>query len=538
MIPYKVQPNKTILAPTGARFIVRGVQMFDYLFVSFEPRANYNFRSILNSEGYGAAAGVSEPTYYGRVQYQNAQNVHEQIRLAREAGANLLRVGVEPAIRYATASYVDPSDGIEYPSDLVMLDTILAAAESQGVVVQLQNCNDAVPTDVNISFLAWLADRYKDRAHVWINPANEMNGTNADVNNPTVWQAEMRQYVAAIRGAGFVGPICIDPPGWGERIDLIYSALTTDAVFRDDLNLILQPHFYPLSGQDDFRNDGLPTATARWFKYAPAFCIVVGEVGIDNFSGRYDPYLDPAIPSVSMGAWAQMRSCVSDFLSWANEQVTFSSFNGVIGHHWGAYIPGMCMHDDNSMRRNDGTWTTWGSIYRDKYLSAPILTAAQWGSFLFGVTTRQGNGTIGTPLFQAEGLVGVRAAAAMTSPDGASPILGFFRKDTGAMVGLVSGNGSGITYGTTSDYRLKADPSEVSEDEITAFFSALRPVMATWKETGAREPVFIAHEVQEVMPSAVSGVKDGTEYQTVDYSKIVPMLAAAVKRILLTGPAK
>ena len=49
---------------------------------------------------------------------------------------------------------------------------------------------------------------------------------------------------------------------------------------------------------------------------------------------------------------------------------------------------------------------------------------------------------------------------------------------------------------------------------------------------------FLAHEVQEVIPEAVTGVKDemdedGTpKYQGIDQAKLVPLLVASVQEIL------
>jgi hypothetical protein len=41
----------------------------------------------------------------------------------------------------------------------------------------------------------------------------------------------------------------------------------------------------------------------------------------------------------------------------------------------------------------------------------------------------------------------------------------------------------------------------------------------------------IAHELQEVLPYAVTGVKDGEDMQGVDYSKIVPVLVKAIQEL-------
>jgi glycerol-3-phosphate responsive antiterminator len=41
----------------------------------------------------------------------------------------------------------------------------------------------------------------------------------------------------------------------------------------------------------------------------------------------------------------------------------------------------------------------------------------------------------------------------------------------------------------------------------------------------------MAHELQEVLPQAVSGNKDAEEMQSVDYSKIVPLLVKSIQEL-------
>lgn len=533
---FKVQPNKTIKL-NNQRFIARGVQMFDYLLCSFEPnRINYNFRRF-NEPSYAYPnANISEPTYYARLQYIDSDNVRAQIKKANDVGCNLIRISIEPAIRYASVEYVDPVDSQTYPPDIDMLDVIIAHAESFGMAVQLQNSNDTGSVGENTTFLAWLADRYKDHWNVWINPANELNGFNnggVNVNNVSMWETAMTSYVNAIRGAGFENPICLDPCGWAERLDLVDSVLKTNPVFKNDPNLIIQPHYYPKVGENDFRSDRLPTVANYWANFMTSHCILVGEVGIDNQSGRLDPDLDSGVNSVSLTNWNNAKLAVTDFLKWANEQTYFTPFNGCIGHMWKAHSRVSLLSDDNSMHKQDGSMATWGTIYQNNFLSPPVFNVA---STVTGMPELLGppigNGSIGTPQFQAEGKAGVRAAGAFITPNAWSPILGFLNRSNSALLGLISGNGSGVTYGTSSDYRLKEDIATLTEDEIISFLDQLSPVMATWKDSKVREPVFIAHEVQKVLPNAVSGEKDGEDYQTVDYAKVVPILTAAIQYLM------
>jgi hypothetical protein len=68
-----------------------------------------------------------------------------------------------------------------------------------------------------------------------------------------------------------------------------------------------------------------------------------------------------------------------------------------------------------------------------------------------------------------------------------------------------------------------------------ALIQRMRPVEYLW--IAGRKPGsgFIAHELQEVVPSAVTGTKDAIDadgnpdYQSVDYSKLVPTLVSAMQ---------
>jgi hypothetical protein len=136
----------------------------------------------------------------------------------------------------------------------------------------------------------------------------------------------------------------------------------------------------------------------------------------------------------------------------------------------------------------------------------------------------------------------------------------------GAGVGAISVNASNTTYLTSSDHRLKENvtPIQGAGDIV----KAMRPVTYTFKSDGAWMDGFIAHELQELHPVAVVGDKDamrdeeyevtpaveatfdaeGVEltpaedavmatrsvplYQGVDYSKLTPILTAALQEAL------
>jgi hypothetical protein len=102
-------------------------------------------------------------------------------------------------------------------------------------------------------------------------------------------------------------------------------------------------------------------------------------------------------------------------------------------------------------------------------------------------------------------------------------------------VGYITSNGTGVTYATLSDYRLKDSPQPMTGalDKI----AQLKPCTYTWKSSGETGQGFIAHELQSVFPEAVAGEKDEVDangkpvYQGVDTSFLVATLVAAVQEL-------
>ncbi len=72
---------------------------------------------------------------------------------------------------------------------------------------------------------------------------------------------------------------------------------------------------------------------------------------------------------------------------------------------------------------------------------------------------------------------------------------------------------SATAFNTSSDYRLKEDFKEFSGLEM---ISNIPVYNYKWKEKKSRAYGVIAHELQEVLPSAVTSEKDAEEMQVVD----------------------
>lgn len=111
--------------------------------------------------------------------------------------------------------------------------------------------------------------------------------------------------------------------------------------------------------------------------------------------------------------------------------------------------------------------------------------------------------------------------------------IAFYKGDTQNIVGTIECTTTATTYNTSSDYRLKENVTSMTG--ALAKVAQLKPVTYTWKIDGSIGQGFIAHELQEVVPGAVTGEKDETysngnaKYQGVDTSFLVATLTAAIQ---------
>ena len=98
-----------------------------------------------------------------------------------------------------------------------------------------------------------------------------------------------------------------------------------------------------------------------------------------------------------------------------------------------------------------------------------------------------------------------------------------------------SGNTT-VSYTTSSDYRLKENVIEIT-DGIERV-KQLKPSKFNFIGEDRIVDGFLAHEVQGVVPESISGEKDEVDndgnpvYQGIDQSKIVPLLAGALKEAI------
>ena len=145
-----------------------------------------------------------------------------------------------------------------------------------------------------------------------------------------------------------------------------------------------------------------------------------------------------------------------------------------------------------------------------------------------GKTTRllcyQGSGT-GTDFALHVGRVGTGAESQVCFSNGYGE------------VGSIKTNGTSTSFNTSSDYRLKENVVDMTGamDRV----NKLLPRRFNFKvDTDTTLDGFVAHEVAEVVPEAISGEKDGVNGdgsinpQGIDQAKLVPLLTGALKEAI------
>ena len=110
-----------------------------------------------------------------------------------------------------------------------------------------------------------------------------------------------------------------------------------------------------------------------------------------------------------------------------------------------------------------------------------------------------------------------------------------FWNTSGTSIGSISTTASATAYNTSSDIRLKHAIAPLTS--ALELVCALKPTEFKWRTNDEIGHGFLAHELQQVIPAAVTGKpnalnEDGTiNPQQVDHSKLVPWLVGAIQEL-------
>ena len=152
------------------------------------------------------------------------------------------------------------------------------------------------------------------------------------------------------------------------------------------------------------------------------------------------------------------------------------------------------------------------------------------GNTLFGKTTTS-DANVGSVINATQ----MRQSQSGTS---AHDFHDFFRGTDGSLsrVGNIRTTGSSTAYNTSSDYRLKENV--VTDWDATSRLKQLKPSRFNFKtDKDTTVDGFLAHEVQSIVPEAVSGEKDAVDKdgnidpQGIDQSKLVPLLVKTIQEL-------
>ena len=135
----------------------------------------------------------------------------------------------------------------------------------------------------------------------------------------------------------------------------------------------------------------------------------------------------------------------------------------------------------------------------------------------------------------SRGFIEMKSNRSQTSS--ADYFLKFFNYNSNEIGSIrVNNNNNNVAYNTSSDYRMKEDLKEFKALDTV---SKIKVYNYKWKDdsSGFRDQGILAHELDELIPQAVSGEKDATDKdnnilpQSVDYSKIVPHLVQSIQEL-------
>ena len=145
-------------------------------------------------------------------------------------------------------------------------------------------------------------------------------------------------------------------------------------------------------------------------------------------------------------------------------------------------------------------------------------------------------GTASVPAARLYGTGGTIPPLQLRQDNTAGWFTKFYSDNFGTYIGGISFYGSTTTFNTSSDYRLKENIIPIS-DSITRL-KQLKPSRFNFKQyPEITIDGFLAHEVQDIVPEAVTGDKDELDlsgkpvYQAIDHSRLIPLLVASIQEL-------
>lgn len=309
---YQVLGNK-IIDPNGNHFIVKGMN---------------DLFGIWDGQNVGQ---------YGSLQYRYARR---DFAIMKGMGINYLRMWTSKQIMTNST----------WQSQL---DTAIQWAEQQGFVVELTTAGNWDTVQNNVSFVQYLAYRYKADPYVWIEPVNEPDCYGSGpCNDWNFWHNEWSQYIQTIRGQGFQNPIIIQSPWWSARLNQFGNSsvsIDTPGFTFSDNNLIYSVHEYAIDNVNSWTASDAQDQDNWWGNYAAKHAVIIDEFGPQNTGAACE-------------VWIQ------GFLDYVANWVNNRNGSGAVGFLWFWMSEDSMTGSDLGSYTNGPTLDQWGNDYKTRYL--------------------------------------------------------------------------------------------------------------------------------------------------------------------------
>jgi len=262
-----------------------------------------------------------------------------------------------------------------------------------------------------------------------------------------------------------------------------------------------------------------------WSGETHTMALVGNNVGIGDLTPSYPLVVSKSSSSTSNGDDSSVRLMLTNTNTTVNNY-SLISFNDATNQGSSGALG--LQYTDHTNNYGDLCFITRGA---GGYGERMRITSS--GIFIINQTTpnSDGDGFGVYPVGSSGGTLvncynGDDGAALRVGKNSNGILVNFVRGTT--TVGSISVTQSTTAYNTSSDYRLKEDLQDFTGLDMVSKISVYDH---KWKVDESRSYGVMAHELQEVLPQAVTGEKDAEEYQAVDYSKIVPVLVKAIQEL-------
>jgi hypothetical protein len=253
------------------------------------------------------------------------------------------------------------------------------------------------------------------------------------------------------------------------------------------------------------------------------------QAGYTNTTGAGSTYIGRQAGLLSTGIGNTFVGAGGYYTNGAGAAITTGSKNTILGGYDGnqSFLDMRTLSNHIVLSDGEGNMRGWFNSSGQLFVNTGnVLSQTGIATFVGSanaIITQVGNGN---------------AAFQSTNTSGTGTYYGAIWGNNGnsfSTCGTVAVSGTTTAYNTSSDYRLKEDVQPMTG--ALAKVALLKPVTYKWKSDGTDGEGFIAHELAEICPNAVTGEKDAVKEdnsimpQGIDTSFLIATLTAAIQEL-------